>query len=149
MHTSPEFILRASFQKGSFSMQRENCSLNDFWWLLHTLGRCRELFNHMPKKMDTPITWFSRNIVALDCTCRSRVQTVVMQLLKHLAKALQSLQSCCQTIQYQLWIQNAQRLTSFSLRLASNQIFELDKTSTWVAHKSGIYPKCIFSKGCF
>ena len=83
-------------------MQRENCSLHEVWWLWHTLDKCRELFNHMPKKMDTPITWFAWNIVALHCTCRSLVQTVVrlteaMQLLKHLAEALQSLQSCCQT----------------------------------------------------
>ena len=105
VHTSPEFILNASFQKGYSSMQRENCSLHEVWWLLRTLDRCRELFNHMLKQMDTPITWFSWNIVALHCTCRSLVQTVVrltevMQLLKHLAEALQILQSCCQTIQY-------------------------------------------------
>ena len=29
VHTSPEFILNASFQKGSSSMQRENCSLHE------------------------------------------------------------------------------------------------------------------------
>ena len=74
------------------------------------------------------IAW---NIVALHCTYRSLVQTrvrltEVMLLLKHLAEALQSLQFCCRTIQYQLWIQNAQRFTSFSWRLASNLILELD-----------------------
>ena len=52
----------------------EKCSLHEVWWLWHTLDRRRELFNHMPKKMDTPVTWFSWNIVALHCTCRSLVQ---------------------------------------------------------------------------
>ena len=101
------------------------------------------------------ITWFSWNSVALDSTCRSLVQTMVrlteaMQLLKHLAEALQSLQFCCQTIQYQLWIQNAQRLTSFSWRLASNLIFELDNldigcTQVWNLSQMHL---STFPKGC-
>ena len=56
-----------------------------------------------------PIRCFAWNIVALDCRL-----TEVMQL-KHLAEALQSLRSCCQTIQYQLWLQDAlSKVTSFS-----------------------------------
>ena len=54
VHASPEFILNASFQKGAPSMKRENWSLHDVWWLWHTLDKCRELFNHMLKQMDTP-----------------------------------------------------------------------------------------------
>ena len=50
----------------------------------------------LPDVRNSLITCSSR------CTCRSLVQTVVrltevMQLLKHLAEALHSLQSCCQT----------------------------------------------------
>ena len=71
----------------------------------YSCDKCGGLFNCMTKQMDTPedAAW---NIVALDCRL-----TEVMQLLTHLAKALQGLRSCCQTIQYQLWLRDAQRLT--------------------------------------
>ena len=93
VHPSLESILKASFQKGVSSMRHENCSLHDVWWLRHTLDKYR-----MTKQMDTPED-DSHGIIIVALDCRP---TEAMQPLTHLAKALQSLRSCCQTIQYQL-----------------------------------------------
>ena len=54
VHPSVESILKAPFQKGVSSMQHENCSLHDVWWLWPTLDKCGDLFNRMTKQMDTP-----------------------------------------------------------------------------------------------